>query len=35
MRHLLQAARREYDKIGRLGAETDFGSYWELVKENT
>jgi SpoVK/Ycf46/Vps4 family AAA+-type ATPase len=33
MLHLLRAAKREYDKIGRLGAENDFGAYWAQVRE--
>lgn len=35
MTHLMRAGRREYDKIGRLGAEADFGAYWALVSEAT
>jgi hypothetical protein len=32
MLHLIRAARREYDKIGRLGGENDFGPYWPQIK---
>jgi len=31
MAHLMRAAKREYDKIGRLGGAEDFGAYWALV----
>jgi SpoVK/Ycf46/Vps4 family AAA+-type ATPase len=34
MSHIMRAAKREYDKIGRLGSETDFGPYWHLVTED-
>jgi SpoVK/Ycf46/Vps4 family AAA+-type ATPase len=33
MRHLVRSAKREYDKIGRLAGESDFGSYWSIVEE--
>jgi SpoVK/Ycf46/Vps4 family AAA+-type ATPase len=32
MPHLMRAAKREYDKIGRLASENDFGPYWNLIK---
>jgi AAA+ superfamily predicted ATPase len=33
MPHLMRAAKREYDKIGQLGSEADFGPYWPVVVE--
>ncbi len=33
MDHIIHAAKREYDKIGRLGSENDFGPYWSLMKD--
>ncbi len=32
MEHLIKATKREYQKIGRLCTETDFGPYFDLVK---
>jgi SpoVK/Ycf46/Vps4 family AAA+-type ATPase len=32
MPHLMRAAKREYDKIGRLASENDFGPFWYLIK---
>ena len=32
MEHLIRATRREYQKIGRLCTESDFGRYFEIVK---
>ena len=32
MEHLIRSTRREYQKIGRLCTEADFGPYFELVK---
>ena len=32
MEHLIRATKREFQKIGRLCTETDFGNYYELVK---
>jgi len=32
MAQLMRAAKREYDKIGQLGSEADFGRYWPLVR---
>lgn len=31
MRHIIFAARREYQKIGKLFAKADFGDYYELI----
>jgi AAA+ superfamily predicted ATPase len=30
--HLIRATRREYQKLGRLCTESDFGPYFDLVK---
>jgi SpoVK/Ycf46/Vps4 family AAA+-type ATPase len=30
--HLIQATKREYQKIGKLCTEGDFGQYFELIK---
>jgi hypothetical protein len=30
--HLIRATKREYQKIGRLCTETDFGPYFDLVR---
>jgi winged helix domain-containing protein/ATPase family protein associated with various cellular activities (AAA) len=35
MQHLMRSAKREYDKIGRLGGESDFGPYWTIVEQRT
>ncbi len=32
MEHLIKAAKREYQKIGKLCTENDFGRYFDLVK---
>ena len=32
MEHLVRATKREYQKIGRLCTEGDFGAYFNLVK---
>lgn len=32
MQHLIRATKREYQKIGRLCTESDFGSYFSIVK---
>jgi AAA+ superfamily predicted ATPase len=32
MPHLIRATKREYQKIGKLCTESDFGEYYELVK---
>jgi hypothetical protein len=32
MKHLVRATRREYQKLGKLVAENDFGKYYELLK---
>ena len=29
--HLLRAARREYEKMGRTGSRAEFGAYWDQV----
>ena len=31
MEHLIKATKREYQKMGKLCTETDFGEYYELV----
>jgi hypothetical protein len=33
MHHLIRATRREYQKLGKLCTESDFGPYYYLVKE--
>ncbi|HYM96907.1 MAG TPA: ATP-binding protein, partial [Candidatus Sulfotelmatobacter sp.] len=33
MRHLIRATRREYQKVGRLCTEDEFGQYFELLHE--
>jgi SpoVK/Ycf46/Vps4 family AAA+-type ATPase len=32
MNHLIKATKREYQKIGKLCTESDFGQYFDLVK---
>jgi hypothetical protein len=32
MAHLIRAARREYQKLGKLVTEADFGPYIAIVK---
>jgi len=32
MQHLIHAAKREYQKMGKLCTEADFGEYYELIK---
>jgi hypothetical protein len=32
MRHLIQATRREFQKIGRTCAPTEFGAYADLIR---
>jgi SpoVK/Ycf46/Vps4 family AAA+-type ATPase len=32
MEHLVRAAKREYDKVGHLATESDFGPYWDLLQ---
>jgi SpoVK/Ycf46/Vps4 family AAA+-type ATPase len=34
MRHLIQATRREYQKLGKLCTETDFGPYYSWIRES-
>jgi SpoVK/Ycf46/Vps4 family AAA+-type ATPase len=34
MRHLVRAARREYQKLGKLVAEADFEQYFELLRQS-
>jgi hypothetical protein len=31
MRHIMLAAKREFQKIGKLFAKADFGEYYELI----
>ncbi len=33
MQHVIRAARREYQKIGRICSKSDFGQYYSLVRE--
>jgi len=33
MRHIVLAARREYQKLGKLCVKGDFGEYYDLIKE--
>jgi hypothetical protein len=33
MRHLVAAVQREYRKLGRLCLESEFGTYWRLLRE--
>jgi hypothetical protein len=32
MEHLIRATKREFQKMGKLVVEGDFGSYYELVR---
>ena len=32
MEHILKAAKREFQKIGKVCSQSEFGKYYELIK---